>query len=99
MFKMTVVARLMPEDHERKLADDARQRLATRIKELARDDVQLDQAVRFGTAYKEALQFTRDIEADLIVMGSHKPKLKNHLLGSNAEQIVRHARQVPQDHG
>jgi nucleotide-binding universal stress UspA family protein len=91
MLKMTVVAQLIPEDYERRLMDEAKQRLAALIEALAIDDVQVDQAVRFGSVYKEALRFARDIEADLIVMGSHKPELKTYLLGSNAEQIVRHA--------
>jgi nucleotide-binding universal stress UspA family protein len=29
--------------------------------------------------------------ADLIIIGSHKPSIRTHLLGSNAEKIVRHA--------
>ena len=91
MFKMTIVAQLIPEDYERKVTDDARQRLAKLIGEYAVDDVQLEQVVRFGSVYKEALGFARDINADLIVVGAHKPELKDYLLGPNAAQIVRHA--------
>ena len=92
MYKMTIVAQLIPEDYERRLTDDARQRLATLIKEQAANGVQLEQVVRLGSVYKEALRFARDIEADLIVVGAHRPDLKDYLLGSNAAQIVRHAR-------
>ena len=91
MFKMTVVAQLIPADYERKLLDDARQRLAELIKEHAIDDVQLEQAVSLGSVYKEALHFARNVDADLIVVGAHKPELKDYLLGPNAGQIVRHA--------
>jgi nucleotide-binding universal stress UspA family protein len=91
MFQMTVVAQLIPKDYEHRLTDDTRQRLATLVKEHGVDDVPLEQVVRFGSVYKEALRFALDIEADLIVMGSHKPRLTDYLLGSNAEQIVRHA--------
>ncbi|NNJ77180.1 MAG: universal stress protein [Anderseniella sp.] len=91
MFKMTVVAQLIPADYERKLLDDARQRLAALIKEHAIDDVQLEQAVSLGSVYKEALHFARNVDADLIVVGAHKPELKDYLLGPNAGQIVRHA--------
>ena len=91
MFKMTVVAQLIPADYERKLLDDARQRLAALIKKHATDDVQLEQNVSLGSVYKEALQFARNVDADLIVVGAHKPELKDYLLGPNAGQIVRHA--------
>lgn len=91
MFKMTVVAQIIPADYERKLLEDARQRLAALIKKHATDDVQLEQNVSLGSVYKEALQFARNVDADLIVVGAHKPELKDYLLGPNVGQIVRHA--------
>ena len=91
MYKMTVVAQLIPDDYERKLKDDATQRLAALVKEHAMEGVQVEQVVRFGSVYKEALGFARDVAADLIVVGAHKPELKDYLLGPNAAQIVRHA--------
>ena len=91
MYKMTVVAQLLPEDYERRLGDDAKKRLATLLEGHAADGVQLEQAVRFGSVYKEALRFARDIDADLIVVGAHKPELTDYVLGPNAGQIVRHA--------
>jgi len=91
MFKMTFVAQLIPEDYERKLTDDAKLRLAKLIEEHQTDDMQLEAAVRMGSVYKEALRFAREIDADLIIVGAHRPDLKDYLLGSNAAQIVRHA--------
>lgn len=49
MYKMTVVAQLIPEDHERKLQEDANQRLAALVKEHIADGVQLEQVERFGS--------------------------------------------------
>ncbi len=91
ILRMTAVAQLIPEDYERKLLDDARQRLAALVKKHATDDVQLEQVVSFGSVYKEALRFARDVKADLIVVGAHKPEMTDYLLGPNAGQIVRHA--------
>ena len=91
MFKMTVVAQLIPEDYESRLSDDAKKRLAALMEQHAADGVQVEQAVRFGSVYKEALRFARDVDADLIVVGAHKPELQDYLLGPNAGQIVRHA--------
>ena len=48
--------------------------------------------VAFGTVYEEILRAAERIGADLIVMGSHRPELKDYLLGSNAANVVRHAR-------
>ena len=33
------------------------------------------------------------LKCDLIVMASHRPELKDYLLGPNAARVVRHARQ------
>jgi nucleotide-binding universal stress UspA family protein len=30
--------------------------------------------------------------ADLVVVGSHRPAMKDYLLGTNAARVVRHAR-------
>jgi nucleotide-binding universal stress UspA family protein len=42
--------------------------------------------------YSEILGFAEGSEADLIVVGAHRPSMKDYLLGTNAGRIVRHAR-------
>ena len=46
---------------------------------------------RAGGIYHELLQEAQDWNADLIVVGSHRPVMSDYLLGSNAKTIVRHA--------
>jgi nucleotide-binding universal stress UspA family protein len=48
-------------------------------------------ATRAGGIYHELLQEASEWEADLIVVGSHRPVMSDYLLGSNAKTIVRHA--------
>jgi len=48
-------------------------------------------AARAGGIYHELLQEATDFNADLIVVGSHRPVMSDYLLGSNAKTIVRHA--------
>ena len=48
-------------------------------------------AARAGGIYHELLQEAADWNADLIVVGSHRPVMSDYLLGSNAKTIVRHA--------
>jgi len=47
--------------------------------------------VRFGSVYDEVLSEAEAWGADLIVIGSHSPSMSTYLLGSNAQNIVRHA--------
>ncbi len=44
-----------------------------------------------GQPYSAIIDLAEKIGADLIVMGSHRPELKDYLLGPNAARVVRHA--------
>jgi len=44
-----------------------------------------------GTAYREILNTSKQAGSDLIVIGAHKPDLKDYLLGPNAARVVRHS--------
>jgi nucleotide-binding universal stress UspA family protein len=61
---------------------------------LARIDLPSDRkssAARAGGIYHELLEEASEWNADLIVVGSHRPVMSDYLLGSNAKTIVRHA--------
>ncbi|MCV6603387.1 MAG: universal stress protein, partial [Cohaesibacter sp.] len=45
-----------------------------------------------GSIYEEILQLAEQIDADLIVIGAHKPGLKEYLLGPNSARVVRHSK-------
>lgn len=47
--------------------------------------------VATGTAYKEILSVASTAGSDLIVIGAHKPDLKDYLLGPNAARVIRHS--------
>jgi nucleotide-binding universal stress UspA family protein len=46
----------------------------------------------FGSIYDEVLKEAARMKADLIVVGSHRPDWSTYLIGSNAGNIVRHAK-------
>lgn len=46
-----------------------------------------------GTIYHEIIKAARDIAADAIVVGAHRPALRDYLVGPNAARVVRHAPQ------
>ncbi len=48
--------------------------------------------MRFGSIYHEVLAEAAEWNADLIIVGSHRPRMTSYLLGSNAATIVRHAK-------
>ena len=48
-------------------------------------------AVREGSIYRQILEEAENIGADLIVIAAEKHKISDFLLGTNANQVVRHA--------
>jgi universal stress protein F len=45
-----------------------------------------------GTPKDQILKLADSINADLIIIASHRPDISTYLLGSNAAAVVRHAR-------
>jgi nucleotide-binding universal stress UspA family protein len=64
-----------------------------RLKEICETaGVDAELQVRSGTAHHEITSLADEIEADCIVIASHRPALKDYLLGSTAANVVRHAK-------
>ncbi|WP_434052554.1 MAG: universal stress protein [Roseibium sp.] len=47
--------------------------------------------VAAGSIYEEILEAAKQAGSDLIVIGAHKPHLKEFLLGPNAARVARHS--------
>jgi universal stress protein F len=62
----------------------------SRLAEAANFNVSID--VRLGHTYRTILAVADEIEADLIVIASHRPGLQDYFLGSVAAKVVRHAK-------
>jgi len=90
-----ILAEYVPQDFEvqqRKAADEA---LAAMAKEIELEASRVSATVRQGGIYQEILEEANDINADLIVMTSHRPQrhaVRTYFLGSNAGHVVRYAR-------
>lgn len=47
--------------------------------------------VAMGRVYRAILDLAEQRGIDLIVMASHRPEMKDYLIGTNSERVVRHA--------
>jgi nucleotide-binding universal stress UspA family protein len=90
-----MLAEYVPPDFEvqqRKAAEDA---LAIVVKETGLPPAQASSTVRQGGIYQEILEEANAIQADLIVMSSHRQHrhaMRTYFLGSNAGHVVRYAK-------
>jgi universal stress protein F len=55
------------------------------------DGVSFKTIARHGKVYEEVLEVAQEQDVDQIVIGAHRPKASDFLLGANAARIVRHA--------
>jgi universal stress protein F len=54
-------------------------------------DIRVEHEVRRGAAAGQILQAAEDCGADLIMIASHKPDLRDYFIGSTAARVIRHA--------
>jgi nucleotide-binding universal stress UspA family protein len=91
-FGMPLVASYFPKGFETKMREDANRQLHDFVKAHVGEAVPVQHIVaEGGVFYKEIIRIAEEIDADLIIMASHHPELKDYLLEPNAERVVRHS--------
>jgi nucleotide-binding universal stress UspA family protein len=90
-FGLPMVGQFFPEGYEAKLRQQAARQLKEFVTAQVPDEIPTRRIVAEGKIYQEILKTAAAIKADLIAMGSHRPELKDYLLGPNAARVVRHA--------
>jgi len=74
------------------IVSDLQNRIATLIRRADATDLKPNVLVTHGASiYAEIFGAAEEAEADLVVVGSHRPAMKDYLLGTNAARVVRHA--------
>jgi nucleotide-binding universal stress UspA family protein len=81
----------LPEDYSAKMIAYANAQLEKLIETTIPEQTKAEKHVRQGAIYREIVKLSQEIGADLIIMASHRPELKDFLLGPNAARVVRHA--------
>ncbi|MGB0697454.1 MAG: universal stress protein [Rhodospirillaceae bacterium] len=90
-FGMSLVGQFFPQGFESEMSDKVLEMLKAKTAEVVPKDLPHRHIVAEGTVYEAVLSMSRKVNADLIVIGSHRPELKDYLLGPNAARVVRHA--------
>lgn len=90
-FGMSVVSQYFPKDHMDRMIAEADQRLHALVAEKVPGEVPVQHIVKQGTVYEAVVSTAAEIAADLIVIGSHRPELRDYFIGPNSDRVVRHA--------
>ena len=92
-YGMSIVGSFFPAGHEEAAQEKARAELAPYVERARAEGARSEGHVGHGSIYDQILKFAEHLDCDLIVIGAHRPELKDYLLGPNAARVVRHARQ------
>lgn len=88
---MSIIGQYFPKGFESEAKEKALEQLKEFVSENVSDGIDVQHIVGVGTVYEVILNTAKTIEADLIIIGAHRPDLKDYLLGPNAARVVRHA--------
>jgi nucleotide-binding universal stress UspA family protein len=90
-FGMPIVGSYFPDDFEARTFEVAKQALATFVAEHVAADLKAETHIGHGTIYSEIIKAADRLGCDLIVMASHRPEMRDYLLGPNAARVARHS--------
>jgi nucleotide-binding universal stress UspA family protein len=90
---MSVVGSFFPADFEKKALAAGQTKLNEIVNKAATDPANITCHIAHGTIYEEVIAAADKLNCDLIVMTSHRPELKDYLIGPNAARVMRHAKQ------
>jgi nucleotide-binding universal stress UspA family protein len=92
-FGLAQVSDFFGKGFEKKALHDMGEALTAWVNANVPATVDVHPHVLHGKIYDEILRAADKLGADVIIMGSHRPELKDYLLGPNAARVMRHARQ------
>ncbi len=92
-FGMSIVGSYFDKSFEQKAMQEISTKLNAFISDNIPSDVKSTGHVGHGSVYDEIMQTADKVKCDAIVIGAHRPELKDYLLGPNAARVVRHANQ------
>ncbi|WP_114008427.1 universal stress protein [Cohaesibacter intestini] len=92
-FGMTLVSSYFDDNFQKQAVKEAKDRLRERVGSILGEErnEEIRHIVATGSVYEEILELAEQTDIDLIVIGAHKPDLREYLLGPNAARVVRHS--------
>jgi universal stress protein G len=87
-----MLAEYVPDDFDVQQRQSSQEALTIVAGESGIDASRISTNVRQGGVYHEILEEAVALNADLIVMTSHRPAMRTYFLGSNAGHVVRYAK-------
>jgi nucleotide-binding universal stress UspA family protein len=86
-----MLAEYVPPDFDVQQRKSAEEGVKALTEQYGMESGRVTGVVRQGGIYHEVIEEAKAVNADLIVMTSHRPDMRSYFLGSNAGHMVRYA--------
>lgn len=90
---MAIVSASLGPEHISEVVAKAHSELEAWASEKLPDDIPVKIHITEGTVYDQIIKSAEKLDIDAIIVGSHRPELKDYLIGPNAARVARHATQ------
>ncbi|MCG8573490.1 MAG: universal stress protein [Flavobacteriales bacterium] len=91
-FQLPMLSHFFPDNFEESAMDEMNRKLHEFVAENVPADRKVQHIVTDGAVYEAILLMAEKVNADLIIMSSHRPEMRGYLLGPNAARVVRHGK-------
>ena len=92
-FGLSMVSLNFPADFEKDSMAKVAEALDAFVKQHVTGEDSVKTHVEHGAVYSEIIETADKLGCDLIVLASHRPEMRDYLIGPNAARVVRHAKQ------
>lgn len=90
---MAIVSASLGPDHAARATKFAKSELEAWASKAIPAELNAELHVRTGRVYDQIILAAQELGADAILVGAHRPELKDYLIGPNAARVARHAPQ------
>ena len=90
---MAIVGASLTADLVKTARSNAKAELEAWARKVIPEDVKSVLHVVNGTVYDQIIRVSDQMEIDAIIVGAHRPELKDYLIGPNSARVARHATQ------
>lgn len=90
-YGMTIVGSFFKEGTMKSAVNAANEKLHEFVQGTLKDFGKVQHIVEVGTPYEMILEAIKVAQADLVIMGAHKPDLAERIQGPNSARVSRHA--------
>lgn len=90
---MAIVGASLGADHIKHALSDAHAALESWASTAIPQDITTELHIAEGTVYDQIIRTATALKIDAIIVGAHRPELKDYLIGPNAARVARHASQ------